>query len=89
MLYEVITMFREVASTSAFVQRNLVCETKDTKGRRLKYVPDVGALVLDRKTETVETSYVSSMAQQLVNNAALQFEIYRNNYGSTTSYNFV
>ncbi|GIO42234.1 DUF6744 family protein [Paenibacillus apis] len=77
-------MFREVASTSTFVQRNLVCETKDTKGRRLKYVPDVGALVLDRKTETVETSYISSMAQQLVNNAALQFEIYRNNYGSTT-----
>lgn len=77
-------MFREVASTSTFVQRNLVCETKDTKGRRLKYVPDVGALVLDRKTETVETSYISSMAEQLVNNAALQFEIYRNNYGSTT-----
>ncbi|MNW45988.1 hypothetical protein D3C74_232650 [compost metagenome] len=77
-------MFREVASTSAFVQRNLVCEMKDTKGRRLNYVPDAGALVLDRKTEKVETSFVSSMSQQLVNNAALQFDIYRNNYGSTT-----
>lgn len=77
-------MFREVASTSAFVQRNLVCETKDTKGRRLNYVPDAGAIVLDRKTEKVETSYISSMAQQLVNNAALQFDIYKNNYGSTT-----
>lgn len=77
-------MFREVASTRSFAQRNLVCETKDTKGRRLNYVPDAGALVLDRKTEKVETSFVSSMAQQLVNNAALQFDIYRNNYGSTT-----
>lgn len=77
-------MFREVASTSAFVQRNLVCETKDTKGRRLNYIPDAGALVLDRKVGKVETSYVSAMAQQLVDNAAIQFEIYRNNYGSTT-----
>ncbi|MFJ2043909.1 DUF6744 family protein [Paenibacillus taichungensis] len=77
-------MFREVASTSAFVQRNLVCETVDTKGRRLNYIPDVGSLVLDRKTEKVDVSYVSSMAQQLVSNAALQFDIFRNNYGSTT-----
>ena len=77
-------MFREVASTSAFVQRNLVCETVDTKGRRLNYIPDVGSLVLDRKTEKVDASYVSSMAQQLVSNAALQFDIFRNNYGSTT-----
>ncbi|WP_059051420.1 DUF6744 family protein [Paenibacillus senegalimassiliensis] len=77
-------MFREVASTSTFVQRNLVCETKDTKGRRLNYVSDAGALVLDRKTGTVESSFVSSMAQQLVNNAALQFDIYRNNYGANT-----
>lgn len=77
-------MFREVASTSAFVQRNLVCETKDTNGRRLDYMPDAGALVLDRKAGKVEFSYISAMAQQLANNAAVKFDIYRNNYGSTT-----
>ncbi|GIP08167.1 hypothetical protein J1TS5_03370 [Paenibacillus macerans] len=77
-------MFREVASTYSFVQRNLVCETKDTNGRRLDYIPDAGALVLDRKTEKVEISYVNAMAKQLAENAAIRFDIFRNNYGATT-----
>lgn len=77
-------MFREVASTNEFVQRNLVCETKDTKGRRLNYHSDAGSVVLDRKTGKVDTGYVTSIAQQLVSSAAQRFDIYRQNYGGTT-----
>ncbi|MBY9079525.1 hypothetical protein KIH86_27470 [Paenibacillus sp. HN-1] len=77
-------MYREVASTNEFVQRNLVCETKDTKGRRLDYHSDAGSVVLDRKTGKVDTGFVTATAQQLVSSAAQRFEIYRQNYGATT-----
>ncbi|MDY7989888.1 DUF6744 family protein [Paenibacillus polymyxa] len=77
-------MYREVASTHDFVQRNLVCETKDTKGRRLNYHSDAGSVVLDRKTGKVDTGYVTAIAQQLVSSAAQRFDIYRQHYGATT-----
>ncbi|QQZ58960.1 hypothetical protein JI735_19730 [Paenibacillus sonchi] len=77
-------MYREVVSTHEFVQRNLVCETKDTKGRRLNYHSDAGSVVLDRKTGQVDTGYVTATAEQLVRSAAQRFDIYRQHYGATT-----
>ncbi|WIM38492.1 hypothetical protein PO903_17835 [Paenibacillus sp. PK4536] len=77
-------MFREVASNKQSVQRNLVCETVDTKGRRLSYNETAGVVVLDKNTGTIDTSHTSPTASQMTQNVILRFDICKNHYESTT-----
>ncbi|GGI98201.1 DUF6744 family protein [Paenibacillus hunanensis] len=77
-------MFREVTSNKQTVQRNLVCETVDTKGRRLDYDGAAGIVILDKNTDTIDTSHTSPIASQMVQNAVLRFDICKNHYESTT-----
>ncbi|MFK4472596.1 hypothetical protein ABH897_002320 [Paenibacillus sp. RC73] len=77
-------LFREVASDKFSVQRNLVCETVDTRGKRLDYEGTAGTVVLDKKLVQVNVSHTTAMAEQLVQNAVIRFDVYKNNYGSNT-----
>lgn len=76
-------MFREVTSDKRIVQRNLVCETVDTRGKRLNYDGASGTAVLDKKEGCMEISHSTPLAEQLIQNALLRFDIYRNHYGSS------
>lgn len=77
-------LFREVASDKLGVQRNLVRETVDTRGKRLDYEGAAGTVLLDKKQGVASSSHTSAMAEQLVQNAVIRFDIYKNNYGSNT-----
>ncbi|WP_411347037.1 DUF6744 family protein [Paenibacillus sp. WLX2291] len=77
-------MFREVTSNKQTVQRNLVCETVDTKGRRLSYDGTAGVVVLDKHTGMIDTSHTSPTASQMTQNVISRFDICKNHYESTT-----
>ena len=76
-------MFREVASNKQTVQRNLVCEQVDTKGRRLSYDETAGVVILDKHTGTIDASHTSATASQMTQTAILRFEICKNHYESS------
>ncbi|WP_027092663.1 DUF6744 family protein [Cohnella thermotolerans] len=77
-------LFREVSSDNSMIQRNIVCETVDQKGRRLAYDGNAATLVLDKTSANVTVSATSPLAAELARDAVTKFEIYRNNYGSHT-----
>ena len=77
-------LFREVASDNQMIQRNIVCETVDQKGRRLAYDGAAASLVLNKNSATVTVSATSSLAEELARDAVTKFEIYRHNYGTHT-----
>jgi len=77
-------LFREVVSDDRVVQRNIVCEMVDQKGRRLAYDPAAATLVLDRTSASVAVSAASPLAAELAREAVAKFDIYRRNYGSQT-----
>ncbi|OUM85382.1 MAG: hypothetical protein BAA01_03745 [Bacillus thermozeamaize] len=77
-------LFREVASDNRMIQRNIVCEVVDQKGRRLAYDGAAATLVLDKTSAKVTVSAISRLAEELARDAVTKFEIYRHNYGTNT-----
>lgn len=75
-------MYREVASDKVMVERHLVCETVDTKGRRLDY-RKVAALVLDKKNGQIDCTSQTPLADQLAQEAVIRFHIYREHYSGS------
>jgi len=77
-------LFREVASDRQSVQRNIVLETVDEKGKRLEYNPAAVTLVLDKSNTHVTINHTSELARRIAEEAVTRFHIYRDNYGSQT-----
>lgn len=71
---------REVASDKLIVQRNIVCETVDTKGKRLNYEGEAAVLILDKKNGQISINASTSTANQIAQEANIRFQIYRENY---------
>lgn len=77
-------LFREVSSDSKQVQRNIVRETVDQKGRKLDYDGSAAVLVLDKGSDTVKISATCPVAERLAHDALTKFDIYKNHYGAQT-----
>lgn len=77
-------LFREVSSDRQMIQRNIIVETVDGRGKRLNYDPIAATLVLDKLNATITISHTNVLAGQLALEAKSKFDIYRENYGSTT-----
>ncbi|MCF6095084.1 hypothetical protein L1765_14060 [Microaerobacter geothermalis] len=75
-------LIREVASDSTMIQRNVVCEEVDTKGKRLSYNERAAIIILDKKFGSVTTSASDPVAQELVEEVKRLFQIFRNHYSS-------
>jgi hypothetical protein len=74
---------REVSSDKSLVQRNIVCETVDTKGKRLDYQGEAAVLVLDKKAGIVTVSSSSATADQIAREAASRFHLFCEHYSSS------
>ncbi len=74
---------REVASDQTMVQRNIVCETVDTKGKRLDYQQDAAVLVLDKKSAQISITSSTPSAHQMAQEAAHRFDIFREHYSGS------
>ncbi|NHN34818.1 DUF6744 family protein [Paenibacillus agricola] len=68
---------REVACNLDGIIRHIVCETVDTKGKRLKYEEDAAILILERKSEIVKYYGMNAYAKALAKQAAIEFELYK------------
>lgn len=77
-------LFREVASDAKSVQRNIIRETVDQKGRRLDYDGSAAVLILDKQSENVNISATCPVAERLARDAVTKFDIYKTNYGAQT-----
>jgi hypothetical protein len=77
-------LFREVASDTKTVQRNIIRETVDQKGRRLDYDGNAAVLILDKQSEKVNISATCPVAERLAIDAATKFDIYKEHYGAQT-----
>lgn len=75
-------LIREVAHDTEMVQRNIVCETVDRNGRRLKYDPSSAILVLNRKTGDIDVTGFDQIAEELAQEAVNLYYQYLNNYNS-------
>lgn len=75
-------LVREVYSDKDMVQRNIVVETVDQRGKRLDYNSRAAVLTLDKKTQNI--SIVSSYppAEELAREAERKFYLYRDHYSS-------
>lgn len=75
---------REVSSDKESVQRNIVIETVDTKGKRLGYNETAAIITLDKDNETIDLEYTESMAGELAREAVARFGVYKNNYSANS-----
>lgn len=73
-------LVREVASEPHEVQRNLVRETVDARGRRLAYEPEEGVLVLDRRQSRITARAATEEARRLCREAVDLYEIHRTHH---------
>ncbi|MBO8172259.1 MAG: hypothetical protein H0Z33_10245 [Bacillaceae bacterium] len=71
---------REVYSDKVMIQRNIVCEVVDQKGKRLDDDGQAAIMILDKTTDTVNIKGSSKVAQE----AKKLFHIYKNHYSAQT-----
>jgi hypothetical protein len=74
-------LVRNVTPNRGEIERRIVKETVDSKGRRLSYDPSAAVLVLDQKTETVSVYGNDDTALELGYEAQKRYEIFRTHYG--------
>jgi hypothetical protein len=79
-------LVREISSDKKHVQRNIVLEVVDVKGRRLHYEPEEAILVLDKKTGTIITHIKNpgSLAAELANQASDLFNTFKDHHDART-----
>lgn len=77
-------LVREVYSDKDMIQRNIVCEVVDQKGKRLDYDGQAAIMILDKTTDTINIKGSSKVAQELAQEAKKLFHIYKNNYSAQT-----
>lgn len=77
----VVLMVREVLSDEERIVRHLIKEARDKKNVRLSY-DQVGAIEMDRRTETMICSAYDDSAKQAVAKAKMLFDRYRYYYGA-------
>jgi len=75
-------LVREVYSDQKMIQRNIVRETVDQKGKRLSYDGQAAILILDKEQKAIRISAQHPKAEQLGREAAELFRIYLNNYSA-------
>ena len=71
---------RDVANNEEEVIRHIICEIVDTKGKRLKYEEDAAVLIFERESEQMKWYGQNPIAKGLADQAARDFELYKNNY---------
>jgi len=77
-------LVRSVSSEKDFVERRIVKETVNSKGRRLSYNPMAAVMVLDKNTDTVSVSGSDTTALELAYEASRLFEIFKSHYNAHT-----
>jgi hypothetical protein len=79
-------LVREISSDKKHVQRNIVLEVVDVKGRRLHYEPEEAIMVLDKKTGTIMTHVKNqnSLAAELANQASDLFNTFKDHHDART-----
>lgn len=75
-------LVREVYSDKEMIQRNIVVETVDQKGKRLDYNSEATVLKLDKKTENFSVVSSSQTAEELAREAEQRFYLYRDHHSS-------
>lgn len=73
-------LVREVFSDHKMVQRNIVCEVVDQKGKRLTYDGQAAILTLDKKNNQMEIVANAGFSKTLAEEAQKLFELYRDHY---------
>jgi len=77
-------LVREVYSDQKMVQRNIVRETVDQKGKRLSYDGQAAILILDKETKGIGIVSQNAKAGELAREADKLFRIYCSNYSAQT-----
>lgn len=75
-------LIREVYSDRNMVQRNIVCETVDQKGRRLNYDGQAAILRLDKENYRMEITAQDVSAHELAKEAESLFALYSHHYSA-------
>jgi len=74
-------LVREVSSDKEHVQRNIVLELVDGKGKRLDYRSDEAIIILDKKDGTITTEVSQgSLASDMVNRAIDLYNTYKDHH---------
>ncbi|OUM87875.1 MAG: hypothetical protein BAA01_12050 [Bacillus thermozeamaize] len=75
-------LVREVYSDHKVVQRNIVQETVDQKGKRLSYDGQAAILILNKESKDIRIAAQHPKAEQLALEAAKLFALYCENYSA-------
>lgn len=75
-------LVREVYSDKDMIQRNVVVETVDQKGKRLDYNSQAAVITLDKKTQNISVVSSSPTAEELAREAEQRFYLYRDHHSS-------
>lgn len=75
-------LIREVYSDKKMIQRNIVCETVDQKGKRLHYDGKAAVLRLDKENYQIESFSNDPTAEELVNEARKLYQLYSNHHSA-------
>ncbi|GGK22471.1 hypothetical protein GCM10010965_14240 [Caldalkalibacillus thermarum] len=73
-------LIREVYSDKKMVQRNIVVETVDQKGKRLDYEGQAALLVLDKEADQLKVGVVLPEVEELAQEASRLYDIYKSHY---------
>ncbi|QZT33660.1 hypothetical protein HUR95_15750 [Caldalkalibacillus thermarum TA2.A1] len=73
-------LVREVYSDKKMVQRNIVVETVDQKGKRLDYEGQAALLVLDKEADQLKVGVVLPEVEELAQEASRLYDIYKRHY---------
>lgn len=74
-------LVREVSSDKDHVQRNIVLEVVDAKGKRLDYLSDEAVIILDKKAGAITTEVKhGSLASDMVNRAIDLYNTFKDHH---------
>ncbi len=77
-------LVRDVASDNDSIERRIVKEKVNAKGRRLSYDPEAAILLLDKKAGTIAISGRNDTALELAYEASRNFEVFKSHYSGNT-----
>lgn len=75
-------IIREVYSDKEMVQRNIVCETVDQKGKRLAYDSEAAVIKMDKKNDGITVAYSDDFTKGLCEEIERRFNIYKDHYSA-------
>lgn len=75
-------LVREVYYDKDMVQRNVVVETVDQKGKRLNYDSQAAVITLDKKTQNISVVSTNPTAEELAREAEQRFYLYRDHHSA-------